>query len=942
ITKLKDSQLQLVTKVARVIGGDSELGKAKRDMDSAQLDAINQHIQMLELELLSRGDQHLLMKLESRLLSHQITDLERSIKALQGYLADQRRLETEKAVAASKQLTEVDDSSHPLLQQQVAENERLSFQLTKLTADIEQSLLEKSEAEQQSRQVHNTLERVKKQLQWLKNSAAFGQTLRSELDTLPSLPDIDELLDRQGEAQFQSYDLEQETELLMEFDSYINNLTESALTPLSYDESESLVALIRARTDLVNRLLESYRSFLTNLAQQEVATQELHSQIQQFQDLIAQHLLWVPNTGSLNAKRIPLLIQNINWLMSTDTWNQLPEAIALAPKRASGLAVIGLFVIALWIIGRNRQNALRLRFHPHIGKVTLDRFSNTVHLLIAGFVYALPLPLLINLIGKVLQNSQDLPFAEGIGQGLIWSSWLILYWLCFRNWGAPQGLLISHLYWQESGVRQWLKQLRRLIILSVPLLMVLGISEAVNTEAMRSTLGRLVFMLWCLGLSLFFLRALREKLLPHRDNIAILQRQRPYLLIWTLLTLLPLVLLGASTFGYLYTGMKLISMVLYSLVIATAIIVVYGVAIRGLVIQERRIAFDQAKARRAEMLAQRAKEEDSNSEALVDLPDENFIDLQTISEQTRGLVKTLLWIGFGVALWALWSPLFSALNILDNVIVWETTLTLNGTEQIQPITLKAFILSVSILLLMWISIRNLPGVMQLLVLQHLHLSPGTGYAITTLLNYLLILVGLVVSFNILGFDWSKMQWLVAALGVGLGFGLQEIFANFISGLIILFEKPIRIGDTVTINGLTGTVSKIQIRATTIIDWDRKEIIVPNKSFITEQLVNWSLSDPITRIKILVGVAYGSDNELVERLLQQTAFENPQVLTSPKPEVYFMAFGDSTLNYELRVYVSEMADRNPVIHALNNQIDQKFREHAIEIAFPQLDLHIKRA
>lgn len=138
----------------------------------------------------------------------------------------------------------------------------------------------------------------------------------------------------------------------------------------------------------------------------------------------------------------------------------------------------------------------------------------------------------------------------------------------------------------------------------------------------------------------------------------------------------------------------------------------------------------------------------------------------------------------------------------------------------------------------------------------------------------------------LGVDWSKLQWLVAALGVGLGFGLQEIFANFISGLIILFEKPIRIGDTVTIRDLTGSITRINTRATTITDWDRKEIIVPNKAFITEQFINWSLSDSVTRVVLTIPAAAEANSEEVTNVLLKAAHRCQYVLDTPPPEVFW--------------------------------------------------------
>ncbi|MGR9092863.1 MAG: mechanosensitive ion channel domain-containing protein, partial [Gammaproteobacteria bacterium] len=185
-----------------------------------------------------------------------------------------------------------------------------------------------------------------------------------------------------------------------------------------------------------------------------------------------------------------------------------------------------------------------------------------------------------------------------------------------------------------------------------------------------------------------------------------------------------------------------------------------------------------------------------------------------------------------------------------------------------------------------------------------------------------------------------IQWLVAALSVGLGFGLQEIVANFVSGLVILFERPVRVGDTVTVGQLTGKVSQMRIRATTIIDWDRKEIVVPNKAFITEQVVNWTLSDPITRIVIQVGIAYGSDVNLAHRVMEETLRKLPLVLDEPEPRVYFVGFGDSSLDFKLYVYSRELEDRLPLTHAVHQEIFAALREHGIEIPFPQRDLHVR--
>jgi potassium efflux system protein len=227
-----------------------------------------------------------------------------------------------------------------------------------------------------------------------------------------------------------------------------------------------------------------------------------------------------------------------------------------------------------------------------------------------------------------------------------------------------------------------------------------------------------------------------------------------------------------------------------------------------------------------------------------------------------------------------------------------------------------------------------------LVLSKLNLKQGSSYATTTLLSYIIAGVGFVSTLSALGVSWDKLQWLVAALSVGLGFGMQEIFANFISGIMILFERPVRIGDTITIGNLSGTVSKIRIRATTITDFDRKDIIVPNKTFITGQLINWSLTDTITRVTLKLGVDYGSDLDLVRSLLIKAAQDNPRVLKEPAPIVYFLNFGESTLDHELRMHVRDLGDRNPVLDEINRFINKEFKKQHINISFRQMEVYLK--
>ena len=251
------------------------------------------------------------------------------------------------------------------------------------------------------------------------------------------------------------------------------------------------------------------------------------------------------------------------------------------------------------------------------------------------------------------------------------------------------------------------------------------------------------------------------------------------------------------------------------------------------------------------------------------------------------------------------------------------------------VLLGAFLLAASL-----VAARNLPALLELFVLQRLQIQSGERHAITTLARYGIFIVGLVWSFSSIGIGWSKVQWLIAAVSVGLGFGLQEIFANFVSGLILLFERPIRVGDLVTVGETTGRVSRIQIRATTICDWNNKELIVPNREFVTSHFVNWTLGNSSVRWIIPVGVAYGSDTALALKLLEKVANDSPHVLHEPESRAYFLRFGDSTLDLELRVYIDIDVVPWTWISELHQAIDKAFREAGIEIAFPQRDVHLK--
>ncbi len=218
---------------------------------------------------------------------------------------------------------------------------------------------------------------------------------------------------------------------------------------------------------------------------------------------------------------------------------------------------------------------------------------------------------------------------------------------------------------------------------------------------------------------------------------------------------------------------------------------------------------------------------------------------------------------------------------------------------------------------------------------------GMRQSIATIVRYVVIAVGLVIIIQSAGIDLSTLTVLAGAAGLGIGFGLQNIINNFVSGLIILFERPIKIGDRVDVGSVHGDVVNISARATTIVTNDNIAIIVPNADFISGKVTNWSYTDRKVRFDVPVGVSYASDPEVVTRLLLEVANAHKGVLAIPPSEVLFEEFGDSSLNFALQVWTKDYSAKPRVLKSeLNYAIARIFRENDIEIPFPQRDLHIR--
>lgn len=275
------------------------------------------------------------------------------------------------------------------------------------------------------------------------------------------------------------------------------------------------------------------------------------------------------------------------------------------------------------------------------------------------------------------------------------------------------------------------------------------------------------------------------------------------------------------------------------------------------------------------------------------------------------------------------------LQKMDSILKFSL-FKINQTE-VTPLSLILFLIMLVVFILIS---RVLQRVMLKRVFSYLKLDKGTSYTFNRIIHYAVLVVGVIFAFQFIGINLSGLAVVFGFLSVGIGFGLQNVTSNFISGLILLFERPIQVGDRVTVGDINGDVEEINIRSTTVRSERNISVIVPNSEFISSQVINWTHGDRKVRMDFSVGVSYDSDLDLVLKCLAEVAEENEKILKDPPPAVHLTEFGDSSWNMELRAWIDDPKNFRPIRSDINCAIVRKFREHDIEIPFPQRDLHVR--
>ena len=938
-----DARRQL-SEVERRIGtqtGTTSLAQAQTLSTQATSARLKAQVDELELAQLSANNRQELARMRSELAQKQAQQLDAYLQALRNQLNSQRQREAEQALESTELLAENSANLPAGIVDQFKINRELSQALNQQAQRMDLVASQQRQATGQTLQVRQALNTLREQSQWLGVSNMLGDALRAQVARLPEMPKPQQLDTEMAQLRVHRMHYED----LLNKQPQLRQIRQLDGQPLTAEQSRILEAQLRTQRELLTSLLQGGDTLILELTKLKVSNSQLEDALKEVNEATHRYLFWTADVSPMTLSWPLEIVQDLRRLISLDTVNQLGKAtmMMLTSKETLLPLFAALVLVGFSVYSRKHFTRFLERSSAKVGKVTQDHFWLTLRTVFWSILVASPLPVLWATLGYGLRSAWPYPLAVAIGDGVTATVPLLWVVMICATFARPTGLFVAHFGWPRSRVARGLRSYLMSIGLIVPLIMALIMFDNLNDREFSGSLGRLCFMLICGALAVVTLSLKRAGIPLYVDKTGSGENMVNRML-WNLLLSAPLAAMLAAAVGYLATAQALLARLETSVAIWFLLLVVYHIIRRWMLIQRRRLAFDRARQRRAEILAQRARGEEeqahsTSTEGTVEV-DESELDLDAISAQSLRLVRSLLMLIALLSVIVLWSEIHSAFGFLENISLWDVTSTVQGVESLEPITLGAVLIAILVFIITTQLVRHLPALLELALLQHLDLTPGTGYAITTITKYLLMLFGGLVGFSMIGIEWSKLQWLVAALGVGLGFGLQEIFANFISGLIILFEKPIRIGDTVTIRDLTGSVTKINTRATTISDWDRKEIIVPNKAFITEQFINWSLSDSVTRVVLTVPAPSDANSEEVTQLLYTAAERCTLVIDNPPPEVFLVDLQQGIQLFELRIYAAEMGHRMPLRHEIHQLILQGFREHGIDLPFPPFQMRLE--
>ncbi len=948
-----------------------EVFAAAKALATARKDSLTAQQRELEAELRRYNATNANLPLRRDLAARRASQAAQEVQALQELLNEKRREDAERQAKLARQNAA---KAHPAVRRIAEENAVLAERRTGadgLASRIEATLRAQEAVRGQLKKLETAFSDVKEKVDLVGLTDANGAVLRKQRQLLPALHEHQAAVRARqvliGNVQLQRLDLESQREQLSDIDAQVEavvgmfgaDVDDLSRGAIQFAARELLVA----QRDALDALLKDNSTYFEKLVPLQELEEKLITETLAFRDYIDERVLWIRSADVVGHGTATDAVTAANWFADPQKWSSVGEQLWHDVRRnlPLHLGAIAIFALA-HRAGRRLRDRLRSAGEL-VGKSHVTAFHPTVLSLLLTFLISIQWPALLWYLSWRFEHAADAgEFDRACAAGLQFTALLYLTMEFFRQVCRRHGLADAHFNWPRTGLSIISRNMRWLMLVLLPVAFIVSALEDDDQAPQQHSLGRISLMVGLSALAIFMHRLLR----PRRGALAETYARNPIRWSTRLQKLwhglgvgVPLALAALAASGYLYTALQLTWRLQATIWLIVGLLLLTSLFVRWVHVARRAMAIRQAMERRA---ANASGKSDATTMAAGDLTSVSAasLDLSFLSQQARRLLQSTIGMTALIGVWLIWVDVLPALRVLNNVEVWKASgevVNLGATAPMTPnaqgaiaaeaavpedisVTLADLLVATMIASMAVIAAKNLPGLLEFTVLQRLPVESGAKFAIKTVASYLISVIGIVWTLKTLGVAWMHVQWLIAAISVGLGFGLQEIFGNFVSGLIILFERPVRVGDIVTVGQVTGCITRIQIRATTISDADRRELIVPNKDFITGQIVNWTLSDPITRVVVPVGIAYDANAELAHALLLQIARENPWVMKDPEPMVVMIGLGESSLNFELRVFIATRDQHPAVVHSLNSTIAKRCQEQGIEIAYPQRDIHIR--
>lgn len=749
----------------------------------------------------------------------------------------------------------------------------------------------------------------------------------------------DELL---GNVRLEQYDLNIKEQQVKDIESYMNRLQKKYDETWSQEQADTVKALVVQQQKLIEKYKEKLYQKVNILVNIQMNNSMYQRSRQNISDIVNKKIFWLQSNQKIN----------FNWIKNFP--NMVKKEIAGTEAYVSGKGfwirlidefpkILAILIISFIITFRGRNIDEKIKLHnTNVGSYRKDRHSNTPVAVLLTIIrcsnwacWSLIAGMILNFM-TIRVGTYDI--GEIIRADNLRIAFIILLISITRHTMSKYDILKPHFGIEMS---------RRNRMYHIMFLLLLG---TLSLSCTCKTLYPHTFATDVIGEIVFFALLTLISLIMTRYTIKSFRSESASIILRVSLlgaTCIPIALIIFLYQGYYYSIVKVAERFIDTYFVIFGYLIFYYIILRSLSISSRRMAFqrklEEREQKRKEMMQNTDKSRNSTTVTPEQIDTDEIMPVADISKQAQSITRLSMITIMAVILYFLWADFITVLSYLHNITLWTVSSNdPNGNGMLtQKISLGDTLISLYSVFMMLVIVKNLPGLLEITVLNRFNSTRRISYSVKTLMTYVIIAIGLSFSLSKLGVSWDNLQWLVAALSVGLGFGLQEIFGNFVSGIIILFERPIRLGDVVTINGTAGIVTKIRIRATTIMDFDKRDLIVPNKTFITSQLTNWSLNEEcLTRIIIKVGVGYGSNVHQVHEVLMKIAERNRFVMKTPPYYVVFIGFGESNLDFQLMVFIEKIKDFYPTIDSLNTEIYNEFNRLNIEIAFNQVDLFIK--